>query len=408
MIKFDFNTYVKDFISEDQIKKYQMITPQIEEYLNTNDMAGWYHLDKLFNKVLLNDINQTATYIRDNCDVFLVLGIGGSYLGAASGIEALNQYYYNNSMSPQIYFVGHNLSSDYYHDLINNIKEKSIIINVISKSGSTLETKLAYQLIMDLMRSKYSEQELKKRVIVTTDEETGALRTEVNEQGYKSFVLPRNIGGRYSVFTPVGLLPMAVSKIDIEKLYIGSKEANDNLENQIKYAVIRKLLYDQGKLVEAYVVYEPKLYSFTEWLKQLYGESLGKKEQGILPISFINSRDLHSLGQFIQQGNKILFETVINIKKSNHDIKIDQYDKSLNDINNIASKATSIAHFNGNVLNNIIDVDALNEETLGYLFQFFMTSCAISGYLEDVNPFDQEGVEEYKRIMRELLVNNMN
>lgn len=408
MIKFDFNTYVKDFISEDQIKKYQMITPQIKEYLNTNDMAGWYHLDKLFNKVLLNDINQTATYIRDNCDVFLVLGIGGSYLGAASGIEALNQYYYNNSMSPQIYFVGHNLSSDYYHDLINNIKEKSIIINVISKSGSTLETKLAYQLIMDLMRSKYSEQELKKRVIVTTDEETGALRTEVNEQGYKSFVLPRNIGGRYSVFTPVGLLPMAVSKIDIEKLYIGSKEANDNLETQIKYAVIRKLLYDQGKSVEAYVVYEPKLYSFTEWLKQLYGESLGKKEQGILPISFINSRDLHSLGQFIQQGNKILFETVINIKKSNHDIKIDQYDKSLNDINNIASKATSIAHFNGNVLNNIIDVDALNEETLGYLFQFFMTSCAISGYLEDVNPFDQEGVEEYKRIMRELLVNNMN
>lgn len=405
MIKFDFNTYVKDFINEDQIEEHQISTPDIKEYLNNNEMTGWYQLDKLFDKSLINDINQTATYIKNNCDVFLVIGIGGSYLGAVAGIEALNPYFYNNKIHPHIYFVGNNLSSDYYRDLIEKIKDSDIIINVISKSGSTLETQIAYNLIMDLMKSKYNDQELTERIIITTDEKAGLLREEVNKYGYKAFVLPNDVGGRYSVFTPVGLLPMAVSNIDIEQLYIGASKANNNLDNQIRYAVIRRLLYNQGKTIEGYVVYEPKLYNFSEWLKQLYGESLGKKEQGILPVSFINTRDLHSLGQFIQQGNKILFETVINVKNSDHDIKMDQYNKTLNEINNIASKATSIAHYNGNVLNNIIDIECLNAEILGYLFQFFMMSCAISGYIEKVNPFDQEGVEEYKKIMRELLNN---
>lgn len=403
MIKFDFDTYTKNFINENQIKEYKPIINNINAYFRTRDMMGWYNLDNLFNKDLIDDINKTATYVKNNCDIFLVIGIGGSYLGASAAIEALNPYLYNDKISPQIYFVGNNLSSDYYHDLIDLIKDKEIIVNIISKSGSTLETLVAYQIIMDLMKEKYSDDELKKRVIITTDKENGDLRIVAQENNYKSFIFPNNIGGRYSVLTPVGLLPMAVANINIESLYLGAKEANKDIDNQIKYAIIRKIMYNQGKKVEAYVTYEPKLYAFTEWLKQLYGESLGKEEKGILPISFINSRDLHSLGQFVQEGSKILFETVINVLESNHDIKISKYNKTLNEINNIASLSTSIAHLKGNVLNSIISITKIDEYNMGYLFQFFMVSCVISGYLDDVNPFDQNGVEEYKKIMKELL-----
>lgn len=403
MIKFDFSTYTKDFISEGEIKNYEAQVPQIKEYLNAGALMGWYDLDKLFNKDVIDDINNTASFVRNNCDVFIVIGIGGSYFGSLAAIEALNPYFYNNSINPQIYFVGNTLSSDYFYDLINIIKDKRIMVNVISKSGTTLETLISYQLIMALMKEKYDDQELRNRIIITTDKEHGSLRAEVNEKGYKSFALPNDLGGRYSVLSPAGLLPMAVCNIDIEGLYKGAKEANNNIDNQIKYAVIRKLINEKGKTVEAFVAYEPKLYNFTEWLKQLYGESLGKNEQGILPIAFINARDLHSLGQFVQQGTKLLFETVLNIKKSKHDIEISKYNKSLNDINNIASLSTSMAHLKGGVLNNIITIDELNEMTLGYLFQFFMLSCAISGYFENVNPFNQDGVEEYKNVMRNLL-----
>jgi glucose-6-phosphate isomerase len=402
-MKFDFTTYTKDFIKEEQVKEYMNKVSLIKDSLGKGDMLGWYDLDKLFNKELVEDINSTSMYVKENCDVFIVIGIGGSYLGPLAGIEALNPYFYNEINTPKIYFLGNNLSSDYYHDLINIIKNKNIIVNVISKSGSTLETLVSYKIIMDLMKEKYDEAELKRRIIITTDEHNGALREEVNINGYKSFIMPNDIGGRYSVLSPVGLLPMAVSNINIENIYKGAKEASNNIENQIRYAVIRKLINNHGKTVEAFVAYEPKLYAFTEWLKQLYGESLGKNEQGILPISFINTRDLHSLGQFVQQGNKILFETVFNVEKTNHDIELEQYNKSLNDINNIASKATSIAHLKGGVLNNVININELNEESVGYLFQFFMISCYISGFLENVNPFDQEGVEEYKSVMRDLM-----
>ncbi|MDD2203340.1 MAG: glucose-6-phosphate isomerase [Bacilli bacterium] len=402
-MRFDFDTYTKDFISEDQLKEYTAKVSSIKDSLGKGDMLGWYNLDNLFNEELVEDINLTSLFVRNNCDVFIVIGIGGSYLGALAGIEALNPYFYNETNNPKIYFVGNNLSSDYYHDLINIIKDKRIIVNVISKSGSTLETLVSYKIIMDLMKEKYDESELKKRIIITTDEHNGSLREEVNIHGYKSFIMPSDIGGRYSVLSPVGLLPMAVSNINIRNIYKGAKEASNNLDNQIKYAVIRKLINEQGKTVEAYVAYEPKLYAFTEWLKQLYGESLGKNEQGILPVSFINTRDLHSLGQFVQQGNKILFETVLNVERSNNDLELEQYKKSLNDINNIASKATSIAHLKGGVLNNVINIQELNEELVGYLFQFFMISCYISGFLENVNPFDQEGVEEYKNVMKELM-----
>lgn len=407
MIIFDFNTYTKEMISDNDINQYLNEIPKIKEYLNTKyDMMGWYKIDELFNQQLIVDINETAKYIKENCDVFLIIGIGGSYLGSLATIAALKSYFYNQKSSPSIYYVGVSLSPDYYNDLVELIRNKKIIINVISKSGTTLETTIFYQLIMDLMRKKYNKEELRKRVIVTTDEKKGLLRDEVNREGYKSFSISDDIGGRYSVFTPVGLLPMAVANINIEELYEGAKEANNNLNNQIKYAYIRKLMYDKNKTIEAYVGYEPKLYGFLEWLKQLYGESLGKEGKGLMPISLINVRDLHSLGQFVQDGNKTIFETVINIKKSKNDIYIKDYNKTLNEINNIASIATSRAHYKGSVLNNVITIDELNTFNFGYLLQFFMVSCAISGYFEKVNPFNQEGVEEYKKIMKELLIEN--
>jgi len=403
MIDFDFKTYTKEFITDQELNKYLDNTVNIQKYLSETNMMGWYKIDQLFNQELINDILQTATYIRDNCEVFLVVGIGGSYLGAFSVIEALQPYFYNQQKKPEIYFVGTSLSSGYYNDLINLIKDKDIMVNVISKSGTTLEPAIGYELILNFMKEKYSDEELSKRIIVTTDENKGELRKEVNQKGYKSFIIPDDIGGRYSVFSPVGLLPIAVAGINIQDLYIGAKESFSKLDKAIEYAAIRKIMYDKGKDMEAFVVYEPKLYGFTEWLKQLYGESLGKNNQGIMPISLINTRDLHSLGQYLQEGKKIVFETVINIENTNNPIYIDSYQKTLDEINEIVSLATSKAHFNGNVLNNIITIDQLNEKTLGCMLQFFMISCAISGYFERVNAFDQPGVEEYKKIAKELL-----
>jgi glucose-6-phosphate isomerase len=399
-VTFDFETY-NNQISEEDIKSYNV--EGINEFLLHSNMTGWYNIDNLFNSELISDIKKTATFIRNNCDAFIVIGIGGSYLGSLAVIEALKPYFYNQTNSPQIYFLGTSLSSDYYTDLINLIKDKDVIVNVISKSGTTLETDITYKLFMDFMKNKYSEEEIVKRVVITTDEKNGNLRSDANSFGYKSFIIPDNIGGRYSVFSPVGLLPIAVSGIDIDSIYEGVKDANANIDKQIKYAVVRHLMYQKNKVVEAFVVYEPKLYALTEWLKQLYAESLGKDGQGILPISLVNTRDLHSMGQFVQEGNKLLFETVINIENSNVKIQIDKYNKTLDGINNIASLATSKAHYKGNVSNNIITMNKLDERNIGYLLQFFMISCAISGLIEGVNPFNQNGVEEYKKIIKELL-----
>ncbi len=404
MIKFDFETYTQKFLNTEELKKYENTVSDIREKLEAKEeMMGWYDLDTLFNEDLIRDIEETASYIKDNCDVFLVLGIGGSYLGSSSVIDALSPYFYNQSSKPEIYYVGTNLSSDYYNDLLAMIQKKSVIINVISKSGTTLETSIAYQLIMDFMKSKYSEKDLKNRVVITTDKERGSLREEAKSSGYKSYVIPENIGGRYSVFSPVGLLPIAVAGINLNSIHEGAEESLVKIDDQVKYAALRHMMYKKGKTVEAYVVYEPKLNAFTEWLKQLYGESLGKEERGIIPISFINTRDLHSLGQFVQEGTKMLFETVINIEESNSEIQVKKYNKTLDEINKIASTSTSKAHFNGNVLNSVITIKSLDEKAMGYLLQFFMVSCAISGILEKVNPFNQEGVEEYKKIMKASL-----
>lgn len=404
MVKFDFNTYTNKFITEKEITEYDGKMSELKLYLNNHkNMMGWYNLDELENKKLIRDINETAKYIRDTCDVFLIVGIGGSYLGALSVIESLNPYFYNEFKKPQIYFVGTSLSSEYLEDLKELIKEKNIIVNFISKSGTTLEIAVAYKLIMDLMKEKYKEAALKDRVIITTGDSNSTLLDESLEYGYKLFNIPNNIGGRFSVLSTVGLLPIAVSGINISELFSGARDSQKDINNQIRYAVIRDIMSKKGKLVEAFVVYEPKLYALTEWLKQLYAESLGKEEKGILPIGIINTRDLHSLGQYIQEGSRILFETVININNNTKNIYVKEYNKTLNEMNNIASISSSIAHSNSGVLNNIIDVDKLDAYNVGYLLQFFMISCTISGFLSDVNAFDQNGVEEYKKIMKEKL-----
>lgn len=378
-----------------------------KEYLTSHkDMTGWVDLPSLFNNELVGDIRATADYIRNNCDVLLNIGIGGNYLGTMAVIESLKLYFYNDNIKPEIYFLGTSLSSDYYHDLIEKIKDKDIIINVMSKSGSTFETMLFYKLIMKIMKEKYSEEELKRRIIIITNDKKEYFLEESKKNGFKTFYIPDSIGGRYSVFTPAGLLPIAVSGINIDEIYRGALDANKDITKQIEYAITRKEMLDNNKFIEAFISYEQKLSYLLEWLKQLYAESLGKNNNGILPIAIINTRDLHSLGQYIQEGKKILFETIIHVKNSNNSIQIDEYNKTLDEINDIARISTTKAHEEENILNNTIIIDKLNEYNIGYLLQFFMISCSISGYLQNVNAFNQDGVERYKSIMRELLNKN--
>jgi glucose-6-phosphate isomerase len=396
MIKFDFQTYRENIITDSEINKYDHKLKGVAKYFsNYQRVMGWAQPRKLKDSVVIADINKTASYIRKNCDVFIVIGIGGSYIGSKAVIEALKPYFYNNKMIPEIHYLGNSLSSEYLLSVLNIIKNKNVIINYISKSGTTFETDITYNLVMQVMKKKYNEEELKARIIFTTGNK------EIIEDGYKVFEVPENIGGRYSVFTPAGLLPIAVSGLNIEELLDGAIDSQKSATQEIKYAVIRDIMQKREKHVEAFVAYEPKLAPFIEWLKQLYAESLGKKKKGLLPIGLINTTDLHSMGQFIQEGSPILFETVFNIKETKASINV--MGTTLNEINNLASKATSLAHHMAGVLNVIIDIDELDEYHMGYLMQYFMLSCAISGYLNDVNAFNQPGVEEYKRVMKELL-----
>jgi glucose-6-phosphate isomerase len=386
MIKFDFDIF------KDIKESMELSLEDINTYfLNHKDMMGWYYSN--YNQDLIDDINKTSDYIKNNCNVFLVLGIGGSYMGALSVIEALNPYFYNDFNTPKIYFVGTSLSSEHLKDLKELIKDKEIIINVISKSGTTLETTLAYEEIMKLMHQKYSLEELKNRIIITTGS-NNKLETDALTNGYKLFNIPNNVGGRFSVFTPVGLLPIAVSGINISNIINGVIDANKDLKDKINYAVVRKQLENRGKLIEAYSVYEPKLYYITEWLKQLYAESLGRDKKGIMPIGILNTRDLHSLGQFIQEGRQILFETNITIKSN---------EEKLSKINDLAVKSVAKSHKENDVVSNIIELDELNEYNIGFLFQFFMISVAISAFLDNINAFDQNGVEKYKSVLKDLL-----
>ena len=356
----------------------------------------------------------------EKCDIFLVIGIGGSYLGARAIIEALNNTFYNIldktvRKTPQILYVGNNLSPNYLNDLIDFIGDKDICINVISKSGTTTEPAIAFRFFREFLETKYGVKEARKRIYVTTDKERGALKKLSEEEKYTSFVIPDNVGGRFSVLTAVGLLPIAVSGIDIDMLMEGARFAEEKYSDSnlkynecYKYAVIRNILYNNEKNIEFLVTYEPKMKYIIEWWKQLYGESEGKEFKGIFPAGAEFTTDLHSLGQYIQEGRRNLFETVININKTSSDIEIKPDEdnlagKKLSFVNKKAMEGTIKAHVDGGVPNILITMDVLNAHTMGQLIYFFEKACAVSGMILEVNPFNQPGVEKYKTNMFKLL-----
>ena len=395
MIKFDFKTYIKPFIDEN---KFNELYSKKEEYidkLNSLEMTGW---TREIDRNTIDKIEKTANYIKSNFECIVVIGIGGSYLGSYAFHQAFKKYFNDNSF--EVIYAGTTLSSKYLDELYEYLKNKNFCINVISKSGNTMETNITYNLLKDLLKRKYNEEEVIRRIIITTDKENGNLRKEVNEKGYISFEIPENIGGRYSFITPAHLLPLALN-YNLINIIDGYYDGKRFIDKAFEYAVIRKLLFDNKKQVECFTVYEESMYYFTEWLKQLFGETEGKNNVGIYPTSMVHTRDLHSLGQFVQEGNKIIFETFIKIDKSNHYIKYNSED--LHAINNIVEDSVARAHFIGNTPCMEIELEELTESSLSELIYFFMLAAAFSGLLFNVNPFNQPGVEVYKKEVREAL-----
>ncbi len=418
-------------ISEKVLQKYNKKVSEIHKELHENkddeqEFLGWLELPTKYNKKEFKKIKECAQKIQKDSDVLLVIGIGGSYLGARAVIEALTNSFYNlqdkrHRKTPQIIYVGNNLSSNYINDVIDLVSHKDFSINVISKSGTTTEPAIAFRIFRDLMESKYGLEEAKNRIYVTTDKKAGALKKLATREKYETFVIPNNIGGRYSVLTPVGLLPIAVAGIDIDQLMKGARFAQDKYcdddltyNDCYRYAVARNILYKNEKFIEILANYEPKMHYITEWWKQLFGESEGKNGKGIFPAGVDFTTDLHSLGQYIQEGRRDLFETVLSIEipESNISIGLDEDDldclnylsgKSLDFVNKKAMEGTIEAHVSGNVPNILITMQELNEYTIGQLIYFFELACAMSGKLLGVNPFNQPGVETYKKNMFRLL-----
>ena len=390
------------------------------------EFCGWIDLPTNYDKKEFEKIKKSAKKIQADSDILLVIGIGGSYLGARAVIEALNNTFYNmldkeTRKTPQILYVGNNLSTNYINDLINYIGDKDISINVISKSGTTTEPAIAFRIFREIMENKYSLKEARSRIYVTTDSKKGALKELAKKEKYTTFVIPDNVGGRYSVLTAVGLLPIAVSGIDIDELMEGARIAQDRYSDEnlkynecYKYAALRNVLYEKEKNIEILVAYEPRLHYFIEWWKQLFGESEGKEEKGIYPSGAEFTTDLHSLGQYIQEGRRNLFETVINIEASENDIIMkneeDDMDnlnylsgRTLDYVNKKAMQGTIAAHVEGDVPNIVINIDKLDANSMGQLIYFFELACGMSGSILGVNPFNQPGVEKYKTNMFKLL-----
>ncbi|MDR4889374.1 glucose-6-phosphate isomerase [Fredinandcohnia sp. QZ13] len=391
-----------------------------------SDFLGWVDLPSEYDKEEFSRIQKSAEKIKSDSDILLVIGIGGSYLGAKAAIDWLNHSFYNalskeQRKTPQIVFVGNNISSTYMRDLMDLLEGKDFSINVISKSGTTTEPALAFRIFRKMLIEKYGKEEARGRIFATTDKARGALKTLATEEGYESFVIPDDVGGRYSVLTAVGLLPIAVSGANIEEMMKGAQAASvdfskSELEENpaYQYAAVRNALYNKGKTIEMLINYEPGLQYFSEWWKQLFGESEGKDQKGIYPSSANFSTDLHSLGQYVQEGRRDLFETVINIEKSRHELIVEAEENDLDGLNYLAGKSvdfvnkkafegTMLAHTDGGVPNLIVHVPEMDEYSFGYLVYFFEKACAMSGYLLGVNPFDQPGVEAYKVNMFALL-----
>jgi glucose-6-phosphate isomerase len=421
----------KKFVNEEAIYHYNDIISSIHDSLHKktgqgNEYLGWLDLPNNSDNTELTRIKEVASQIQNNYDALIVIGIGGSYLGSKAILDMLQHSFYNllpkhKRNTPKIFFVGNNLSSTYLMELFEILEDQNIAVNVISKSGTTLEPAITFRAFRDFLYKKYGASEAAKRIIVTTDKSRGALKELADKCSYETFVVPDDIGGRYSVLTAVGLLPLAVAGINIEELLEGAAHAarhlnNNNLiDNQSYiYAVIRNILYKQGKRIELLAYYEPNIRYFAEWWKQLFGESEGKDGKGLFPVSIGLTTELHSIGQYIQDGHKHLFETVLFVNNPKHVYTIDtsEYDldrlnqfagQTMGSINNKACEGATKAHVLGNVPNLRITIPELIPYHIGYLIYFFEKSCAVSGYLLGVNPFDQPGVEMYKQEMYKLL-----
>ncbi len=391
-----------------------------------NDFLGWIDLPVDYDKEEFDRIKKAAKKIQEDSEVLLVIGIGGSYLGARAAIEFLRHGFYNNvskevRKTPEIYYVGNSISSSYIQGLVDVIGDRDFSVNMISKSGTTTEPAIAFRVFKEMLEKKYGKKEAAGRIYATTDRAKGALKKVADEEGYETFVVPDDVGGRFSVLTAVGLLPIAVSGADIDKLMEGAASGRELALNQpfesndaLQYAAVRNILHRKGKTVEVLANYEPSLHYVSEWWKQLYGESEGKDQKGIFPASVDLTTDLHSMGQFIQDGARIMFETVLNVEKSRVELTIGKEEVDLDGLNYLAGKTvdfvnksamngTILAHTDGNVPNLMVTIPEQNEFYLGQLFYFFEFACGVSGYVSGVNPFNQPGVESYKKNMFALL-----
>ena len=420
MIKILDDSKIKSFISQDELMGFRDRVLEAHKKIHEktgegSDFLGWVDLPINYDKEEFQRIKIAAEKIRNETQVLVVIGIGGSYLGSKAVIEALG-----GDKKVEIIFAGNNLSSRYLNEILGKIEGREVSLNVISKSGTTIEPALAFRILRKWMENKYGV-EASKRIYVTTDKEKGGLKHLADKNGYETFVVPNDIGGRYSVLTAVGLLPIAVAGVKIDELMRGASEAREDLNNEdlveneaYRYAVYRNILYGQGKAVEILANYEPGLHFFSEWWKQLFGESEGKDKKGIMPAAVDFTTDLHSMGQFIQDGNRILFETVISIEEDKEKILIKEEEEdsdglnfltgeTMDEVNKKAMQGTILAHMDGGVPNIIINLPRLDEYNLGYLIYFFEKACAMSGYLLGVNPMDQPGVESYKKNMFALL-----
>ena len=426
-LKFN-SSYAKDFIRENDLKGLEAQVAAAHETVNAksglgNDFLGWVDLPVNYDKEEFSRIKAAAAKIRQDTDILIVIGIGGSYLGARAAIEFLKGPYYNNLRdgAPEIYFAGNSISGAYLSDIMELCKGKRVSVNIISKSGTTTEPAVAFRVLRKYLEEQYGEEEAAKRIYCTTDKARGTLKKLADEKGYECFVVPDDVGGRYSVLTAVGLLPIAAAGADIDKLMSGAaaamveyNEPDMDKNDCYLYAAIRNAFYRKGKAVELLVSYEPRFTMMAEWFKQLYGESEGKDNKGLFPASVTFSTDLHSMGQFIQDGSRVMFETVVTFGESDKDITIEAESdngdglnflagKTMSYVNSKAFEGTVLAHTDGGVPNLVINVDKPDEENLGRIIYFFEKACAISGYLLGVNPFDQPGVESYKKNMFALL-----
>lgn len=427
-LKFN-SKYSESIVSPADIKA---IAPKAVKAMDTlmsktgegNDFLGWIDLPTNYDKEEFDRIKKSAEYIKKNADVLIVIGIGGSYLGARAVVEAVKSYNYNllAKDTPQIYFIGNSISPSSLNEIVSLCDGKDVCVNVISKSGTTTEPAIAFRVFRELINSRYSKEEAAKRIFCTTDAHKGTLKELADKEGYETFVVPDDVGGRFSVLTAVGLLPIAVAGIDIDALMLGARNAQNELcdtdiENNpaLKYAAVRNCFYNKGKKMECFVSYEPNMTMFNEWLKQLFGESEGKDGKGLFPVSCVFSTDLHSLGQYIQEsGSDKMFETVVKFNNCLNDYVIDEQEGNIDGLNFLAGEKMSVvndkarlgtllAHTEGGVGNLIVEVEKLGAEEIGYLIYFFEKACAISGYILGVNPFNQPGVESYKKNMFALL-----